>query len=578
MKIKHKLIFTTAGLSLIIISMFLATLYVANQQKDDGLIINMAGRQRMLSQKMSKEVLLLVSALESGSSTEVLNKQLTGTASLFDESLKLLKDGGITKGAEGKDINVQKSTDEVFIQLKKVEDMWKPFYKAIKKILTPAIDYTSDEFYGLLDEIKSKNISLLKEMNIAVNMMQKELENNVKDLLVAQIIGIAIGIVFIALAIITTFSISKRLASIKYTAAQFSEGDLTKRFLETKTDEIGELARSLNAFIGKLQKIMKDINSDADNLAASSNGLTDVSQQMFSSTDQTANRSNTVSAAAEEMSANMASVSSLSEQMSSNMNSLTETAEQSSNNINTVATATEEMTATIDEIAQNTEKARTITNEAVKIVESASNRVNELGGAAKEINKVIEVIVDIAEQTKLLALNATIEAAGAGEAGKGFAVVASEVKELAKETNAATDDIRKKIEAMQSSTDGTVTDINEITSVIKNVNETVGNIAAAVEEQSITTRDIANNVGQAANRIKDMTDNVNEAATGVDDMSRNVIQASEVSGTIASDISTVNNSNNGMKDLSETVNTRASELTKMADGLKKMVEKFKLAA
>ena len=131
----------------------------------------------------------------------------------------------------------------------------------------------------------------------------------------------------------------------------------------------------------------------------------------------------------------------------------------------------------------------------------SNDRVGGLGQAADEIGKVIEVIQDIAEQTNLLALNATIEAARAGEAGKGFAVVASEVKDLAKQTATATDDIRKRIEGIQSidRRRGRAPSARS-PAVIGNVNDVARTIAAAVEEQSITTREISQNVSQAALR------------------------------------------------------------------------------
>lgn len=156
------------------------------------------------------------------------------------------------------------------------------------------------------------------------------------------------------------------------------------------------------------------------------------------------------------------------------------------------------MTTTINEIAQNTEKANTITGEAVSEAKGASDNVDELGSAAQEISKVTETVTEISEQTNLLALNATIEAARAGDAGKGFAVVANEIKELARQTAEATQDIKRRIEGIQDSTSGTVTKIQQISKVINDVNDIVSTIASSVEEQSVTTKEIATNVAQAS--------------------------------------------------------------------------------
>ena len=193
-----------------------------------------------------------------------------------------------------------------------------------------------------------------------------------------------------------------------------------------------------------------------------------------------------------------------------------------STNIKTVATAAEEMTATISEVASNAEKAATVANQAAQLAEVSNEKITTLGTAAHDIGKVIEVIQDIAEQTNLLALNATIEAARAGEAGKGFAVVATEVKELAKQTATATDDIRKRIEAIQGSTGETVDAIAQIAEAIQEVNSVSRVIASSVEEQSITTKEIAQNVGQAAIAADTVSQGVAEAASASQDISRNI--------------------------------------------------------
>lgn len=162
------------------------------------------------------------------------------------------------------------------------------------------------------------------------------------------------------------------------------------------------------------------------------------------------------------------------------------------------AGAAEEMSATINEIAKNTEKGQEITNEAVGQTSDASNQIEELGNAAQQI-----AITDISEQVNLLALNATIEASRAGEAGKEFAVVANEIKELARQTASASGEIIQQVKGIQRSTDGTISQIENITKVVNDVSEIVTTIATAVEEQSITTRDIAGNVAEASQGLSE---------------------------------------------------------------------------
>jgi len=178
-----------------------------------------------------------------------------------------------------------------------------------------------------------------------------------------------------------------------------------------------------------------------------------------------------------------------------------------------VATATEEMSASIKEIAKSATEAAKIATSAVRTAESTNATVGKLGESSAEIGQVIKVITSIAQQTNLLALNATIEAARAGEAGKGFAVVANEVKELAKETAKATEDISRKIEAIQGDTKGAVEAIGQITTIINQLNDISNTIASAVEEQTATTNEITRNVGEAAKGSSQIVENIVSVAT-----------------------------------------------------------------
>ena len=326
------------------------------------------------------------------------------------------------------------------------------------------------------------------------------------------------------------------------------EGDLTKTLNITSEDEVGELSKWFNTFMGKLRAIIAEISGNADSMTSASVDLSKLSGNLSEGADLTSAKSNTVATAAEEM--------------SSNINSVAAATEQASTNMNLVATAAEEMTSTINEIAQNSEHARTITQDAVQQANDASQKIDELGRAAQEISKVTETITEISEQTNLLALNATIEAARAGEAGKGFAVVANEIKELARQTAEATQDIKNRIEGIQKSTSMSVKQVEGISKVINDVNEIVSTIATAVEEQSVTTKEIAGNVAQASN--------------GMQEVSENIAQSSAVSSEIARDIAEVNQSSNDISNSSSQVDMSAQQLSRLAEQLKQLVGKFKI--
>lgn len=193
--------------------------------------------------------------------------------------------------------------------------------------------------------------------------------------------------------------------------------------------------------------------------------------------------------------------------------------EQVSAGIQTLASATEEMSASISEISSNTQHATKIAQRAVDAARNTNATIEKLGETSKEIGTVVKVIHSIAQQTNLLALNATIEAARAGEAGKGFAVVANEVKELAKETARATEDISRRVDAIQESTQESVGRISQINATITEIHDIQVTIASAVEEQTATTNEIGRTIFEASHATRDvaekmvnMSDNARDAA------------------------------------------------------------------
>jgi len=265
---------------------------------------------------------------------------------------------------------------------------------------------------------------------------------------------------------------------------------------------------------GNLKTTIQTVSDNAQALSSASEELTAVSQQMSSNSEETAAQANVVAAASEQVSKNVA----------------------------TVAASAEEMSASVREIAKNANDAAKVATEAVKVADDTNKTVAKLGESSIEIGKVIKVITSIAQQTNLLALNATIEAARAGEAGKGFAVVANEVKELAKQTAAATEDISGKIEAIQSDTKGAVVAIDRIGKIINQINDIQNTIASAVEEQTATTNEIARNAGEAAKGSTEISrniTNVSEAAKNTTEGANNTLSAATELSKLAADLKRV---------------------------------------
>jgi methyl-accepting chemotaxis protein len=215
-----------------------------------------------------------------------------------------------------------------------------------------------------------------------------------------------------------------------------------------------------------------------------------------------------VSSSSTELEASAQGMAASSEQTSRQAQAVAAASEQATRNVQTVASSAEELTASIREIASRVQEASQISQVAVKKAGETTDTMARLGNSSQEIGQVVKVITSIAQQTNLLALNATIEAARAGEAGKGFAVVANEVKELARQTAKATEEIGSKIAGVQSETNSAIGAIREITEVISKINEISTTIAGAVEEQNAATSEISRNVGEAARGTAEVSSSI----------------------------------------------------------------------
>ncbi len=362
--------------------------------------------------------------------------------------------------------------------------------------------------------------------------------------------GLALAVL---LAVVTSVVVARRIVRpIQRITAMLRDicagnGDLTRRLDVVSSDEVGQMAGSFNSLLDKLQTMISGIGRDAVTLATSSNELSATAEQLAGGAEQTVGQSRSVAAAAE--------------QMSTNMHGMAASTEQMSTNVKVVAAAVEELTASITEVAKSADRAAGVAGNAAELAVTSNSQINDLGTAADEIGKVLEAIQDIAEQTNLLALNATIEAARAGDAGKGFAVVATEVKELAKQTSVATEDIRRRIESIQSSTGKAVRSVAEIGGVIQSINELSRTIAAAVDEQSITTREIAKNVAESSMAAQTVARTVAESAMASQEITRMIVDVDQAARQSAQGAAQAQAASHGLSRMAEQFQTLVGQFT-----------------
>lgn len=267
-----------------------------------------------------------------------------------------------------------------------------------------------------------------------------------------------------------------------------AKGDLAQVLPFAGTDPAGQIAAGLARLLADLRLSITGIGQATMGMAASSEELAEIALHLTRSSQDASEQANGVSRSSEQVSAN----------------------------VSVVAASSEEMLASIREISKSATEAARVAKTAVSIADGTNLTISKLGISSQEIGKVIKVITSIAQQTNLLALNATIEAARAGEAGKGFAVVANEVKELAKETARATEEIGQKIDAIQADTAAAVKAIGEVSEIINQVNDISSTIASAVEQQTATTNEIGRNVSDAARGTAEIAQNIGHVASAIE--------------------------------------------------------------
>ena len=333
-------------------------------------------------------------------------------------------------------------------------------------------------------------------------------------------------------------------------ALAISRGDLTRQVDASSADEIGALNRALNTTTDQLRSMIKGIATQSHSLAAAANTLEQTARDQASGTETANARANAVAAAGEELSVNATAMA--------------EDSHHIKQAVTGVASSMEEMSASIQEVANNSTKGAEISHQADQQARATKERMGQLDHSAREISKIVDIINSIAAQTNLLALNASIEAASAGEAGRGFAVVANEVKELARQSASASEEIRKQIDSIQKNAGAAVGAIDEVSRVIQQVSQMTSSIAAAVEEQSATTSEVNRSLQEVSGSTASLTEKVNQAAAGTAEVSRNIHDVSAASAEAARS--------------SVGIRQNAVQLKELASDLREIVARFRLDA
>ena len=410
----------------------------------------------------------------------------------FDEAAKRYQAGGL-------DSQRQQSFDELTGAL---DD----YLTKQKTVMLPYVlasdnagwDKANQEIMSPLTTAMSESLATLNDLEAAdARAAAADVRASYRTSRLVELTLLLVGIaVALGLGWVVAGALARNVDRVRRVADALAAGDLTQRADVASQDEVGRMAASLDVATEKLRSLMGSVVSSADAVAAASEELSASSQQIAAGAEETSVQAGVVSGASEEV----------------------------SRNVQTVAAGAEQMGASIREISQSANEAARVASQAVTMVEATNETVGKLGTSSQEIGNVVKTITSIAEQTNLLALNATIEAARAGEAGKGFAVVANEVKELAQETARATEDIARRVEAIQADSGGAVGAIGQISDIITAINDYQLTIASAVEEQTATTNEMSRNVAEASTGSGEIATNITGVAAAADSTTQALAQ------------------------------------------------------
>ena len=473
------------GFGILIVFMVGALLYSRHTLKDQLGELSQLSREFLEQSTKVGATLTNIQGLPAAETAAAMQAQTVAYADPdeFQSSLRRIKQGreqftaslGVV-GVELKGPGVAGAVDETM-------DAARRFYEAIDKALAK---FTAGEKAEGMDVILNRGfqledslISKIGELQTICIEGQKQKIAESKATQDAQLkriqlnlllIGVTATIIAIALALNVTHSIVAPVELAMHALEATAKGDLTANIPITGDDELGRLSSALNQACSSLRSTLMDIVDGINTVASASAELSAVSQQVEVNSEGTTRQAQSVS------------------KVSADVNT----------SIQSVAEASEKNAESMRDIASNLAESVKIASDAVHTAQQTNQTIADLGTSSAEIGEVIKVIQSIAQQTNLLALNATIEAARAGEAGRGFAVVANEVKELAKSTSTATEDIARKIEAIQSNTANAVAAISTVGSIIQKISTLQHSIALAIEQQTMTTNEISRSIQSAA--------------------------------------------------------------------------------
>jgi len=544
MKLKNQLLFITAVFVMPPLVMATIMLLSSNNAAE----VNMSGRQRMLSQKLTKE-LLTYNLHRQAQDNETLSADVTqirATMALFEKTLDALINGGTTSKSQNPALDDQplrKTEGKAGQQLLSVREEWEQF----KNLIESNLQASSPEIEA---KILKDNLTLLSSSNQAVAFIEAKAQQQTQQqkmlLLTCCILSLCCGVGF---QFYGMKYLRDPLLELDRFLDRIANGDLSSSIESTRKDVVGRLQISAKHMQNQLSSMIAQLLSQSKQLANNANALRDATETLKENTSAN--------------DAEFTMIQMLYNEVQGALQQITAETMQIAENIESSSASGNTITSNILSIEQNCNEERDLNQVSGKKSQEATEYIRELGDAAKQISGIIELITNIAKQTNLLALNATIEAASAGEAGKGFAVVAGEVKELARQTADATQRISDQVHRIQKDTQISIESVSGIKGIIEKVNVTSNEIFESVKLQRQSSNEMKTAFDEAASNVQKIKHDISDVTRRSQDINRSYTLLESSMSEIA-------------KESGKTAD-RAEEISTLSQSLNQLISRFKLA-